>query len=328
MIILHTLHWVEFAGTEKVCVDLCNEFSKEHEVYLLSSKKIKPYLDNNVKLIDVDFSKSRHNPFFLYELSTIIKKINPEIIHCHNAKEIATVYNSRLFLSKKVPIIATKHTLTPKKRYKLADLAIGILEETHSIIESDNSIIIKNGMAYKEPKPIKKDEIFHIVSAARLADAKGMDIIIEALSLVDFEYKCSLFGRGEKEKELKNLIKKLKLEEKIEIIGFVNNLNDHLAGADVQIIASRFEPYGLTAIDGIYYSNLLISTNTGICSEILDNDLIFETNPKSLALKLNEIYSNYNKYKKKFNLLKEKKDDFSVKEMAKKYFDAYKSVLR
>ena len=49
MIIVQTLHWIEFAGTEKICVDLCNEFSKEHEGYLLSSKKIKPYLDNNVK---------------------------------------------------------------------------------------------------------------------------------------------------------------------------------------------------------------------------------------------------------------------------------------
>ena len=25
---LHTLHWIQFAGTEKVCVDLCNELSK------------------------------------------------------------------------------------------------------------------------------------------------------------------------------------------------------------------------------------------------------------------------------------------------------------
>ena len=29
MIILHTLHWTQFAGTEKVCVDLCNEQAKQ-----------------------------------------------------------------------------------------------------------------------------------------------------------------------------------------------------------------------------------------------------------------------------------------------------------
>ncbi|MBE7357661.1 hypothetical protein [Campylobacter sputorum] len=38
MKILQTLHWVQFAGTEKVCIDLCNQMSKEHEVYLFSNK--------------------------------------------------------------------------------------------------------------------------------------------------------------------------------------------------------------------------------------------------------------------------------------------------
>ena len=57
------------------------------------------------------------------------------------------MYNARFFM-KKIPI-GTKHTLTPKKKYKLADLAVGFLK-IHSIIESNNSIIIKNGMAYKD----------------------------------------------------------------------------------------------------------------------------------------------------------------------------------
>ena len=51
MIILHTLHWIQFAGTEKVCVDLCNELSKEHTVYLLTNEKIKPYINNNVNFV-------------------------------------------------------------------------------------------------------------------------------------------------------------------------------------------------------------------------------------------------------------------------------------
>jgi hypothetical protein len=105
MTILHTLHWVQFAGTEKVCVDLCNEFSKEHEVYLLSSSKIKPYINDNVNLIEVDFEKNRYNPFFLYKIAQIIKKINPDIIHVHNTKELEVMYNARIFLNKNVPVI-------------------------------------------------------------------------------------------------------------------------------------------------------------------------------------------------------------------------------
>ena len=328
MTILHTLHWVQFAGTEKVCVDLCNELSKEHKVFLLSHEKIRSYINSDVSFEYLDFEKNRYNPFFLYKVAKIIEKIDPDIIHIHNTKELEIMYNARFFMKKKVPIIGTKHTLTPKKKYKLADLAVGILEDTHSIIKSKNSIIIKNGMAYKEPKLLKKEEKFHIVSAARLTPAKGMDIVIKAASLLNFEFKLSLYGRGEQEEELKQLIKDLNLQERVEIVGFVDNLNDYLFSSDVQIIASRFEPYGLTAIDGIYYSKLLISTKTGICEQILDNELLFETNEQSLANKLNDVYENYEKYVDLFSKIKGTKDDYSIEKMVQQYIQAYKSLLK
>lgn len=328
MIILHTLHWIQFAGTEKVCVDLCNELSKEHTVYLLTNEKIKPYINDDVNFIDLDFEKNRHNPFFLYKVAKIVEKINPDVIHIHNTKELEIMHNARLFMKKKVPIIGTKHTLTPKKKYKLADLAVGILEDTHSIIESNNSIIIKNGMAYKEPKLLKKEDKFHIVSAARLTPAKGMDIIIKATSLLNFDFKLSLYGRGEQEEELRQLIDDLNLRDKVVIVGFVDNLNDYLFSSDVQIIASIFEPYGLTAIDGIYYSKVLLSTKTGICEQILDNELLFETNPESLANKLEDVYNNYKKYVDLFSKIKDTKEDYSIEKMVKQYVEAYKSLIK
>ncbi|KAB0581279.1 putative lipopolysaccharide biosynthesis protein [Campylobacter sputorum subsp. bubulus] len=64
MKILQTLHWVQFAGTEKVCVDLCNEMSKNNEVILLLNKDITAYLSENVKFIEFDFEKNYYNPFF------------------------------------------------------------------------------------------------------------------------------------------------------------------------------------------------------------------------------------------------------------------------
>lgn len=327
MIILHTLHWTKFAGTERFCVDLCNELSKKNKVFLLTNENIKSYINNDVNFIDLDFEKNRYNPFFLYKVAQVIKRINPDIIHIHNTKELEIMYNARFFLNKKIPIIGTKHTLTPKKRFALADLAVGILEETHSIIESQNTLIIKNGMAYTEPNPAKKEDKFHIISAARLTPAKGMDIIIKALALVEFDYKFSIFGQGEQEDELNDLIKSFNLEDKIIIEGFVNNLNDHLASSDLQIIASIFEPYGLTAIDGIYYSNVLISSDTGICGDILDRDLIFDNTPEELADKLTEVFNNYEHYLNAFKKVKDRKEDFSIEKMTRKYVEAYKTLL-
>ncbi len=327
MKILHTLHWVKFAGTEKVCVDLCNEFSKRHEVFLLTHDKIIPYIDNKIQLIPFNFEHNRYNPFFLYKTAKLLEELAPDIIHCHNTKELEVMSNARFFMKKKIPIVATKHTLKPKKRFNKADLSVAILEDTKEILD-EKALIIKNGMAYKEPKSLPKDPKFHIVSAARLSPVKGMQTIINALSLVKFDYKCSLFGQGEQKKELEALILSLGLEEKINIVGFVDNLQDYLAICDVQIIASLFEPYGLTAIDGIYYSPLLLSTNTGICAQVLPDELIFQNSPEALAQKLTDVYENYDKFVELFAKVKATKDNYSIEKMANSYLDAYKGLLK
>ncbi|CZE51357.1 glycosyltransferase [Campylobacter geochelonis] len=327
MKILHTLHWVQFAGTEKVCVDLCNQMSKNYEVFLLSSQNISPYLEKDVNLVDFDFEHNRYNPLFLYKIAKILSKIKPDIIHCHNTKELEAMHHARIFMKQKIPIIATKHTLRVKKNYKLANLCVAILEDTKEILPP-NSLIIKNGMAYKEPKKLPRSDKFYIISSGRLADMKGMDIVINALALVDFDFECHIFGQGEKKDELNALINSLNLSKKVYLKGFVDNINDYLFSSDVQIIASRFEPYGLVAIDGVYYSPLMISTNTGICSQILPRELIFDTSPESLALKLTEIYENYDKFKEIFSKVKSKKDEFSIKNMAQKYIKAYESLLK
>ena len=69
MIILQTLHWVQFAGTEKVCVDLCNELSKEHTVYLLTNEKIKSYINDDVNFVNLDFEKNRYGDILSDEIT-------------------------------------------------------------------------------------------------------------------------------------------------------------------------------------------------------------------------------------------------------------------
>ena len=142
MTVLHTLHWVQFAGTEKVCVDLCNELSKEHTVYLLTNEKIKPYINENVNLVEVDFEKNRYNPFFLYQVSKILERINPDVIHIHNTKELEIIYNARFFMQKKVPIIGSRHNPIFKKKFVLADMGVAVSDETRIYTNAKRNITI------------------------------------------------------------------------------------------------------------------------------------------------------------------------------------------
>ena len=326
MKILHTLHWIQFAGTEKVCVDLCNEISKVHQIYLLSNEKIRPYLSNEVQLINFNFEKNRYNPLFLYQTAKLLERISPDIIHCHNTKEIEIMKYAQVFLTKKIPIIATKHTLQYKKKYELADLCVAILEDTKQLLKQE-SIIIKNGMAYQPPIKINRPDKFYIVLLGRLDKMKGFDIAIEALSLLNFEFECHIFGEGEEHVALQEQINTLKLQDKVLLKGFSNHINNVLFSSDLQIIPSRFEPYGLVAIDAIYYAPLMISSHTGISEQILPKALKFDTNPHALSVKIIEIYNNYNSFLVTFEEIKATKNCFSIEKMASSYLDAYQSLL-
>lgn len=324
MKILQTLQWIQFAGTEKVCVDLCNEMSKNHEVILLSNKDITKRLDKNVKFIEFNFDKNRFNPFFLYKTAELLKKIKPDIIHTHNTKVIEIMRYAQFFLDEKIPIIATKHDLSFKKKYKLADLSVAILENILEILPK-NSIVIENGMAYKKPSQLKKPSIFYIVSSGRLSPEKGHQDIIRALSKVNFDFLLEIYGWGEYENELKNLVNELNLNDKVKFCGFNDDIGSVLASCDLQIIASHFEPFGLVTIDGIYYSSLVISTKTGIAGQIFPQKLIF--NNENLTQKLNDIYKNYKEYQDEFAKVKLKKDNFSIEKMTQKYIKAYKDLI-
>lgn len=328
MIILHTLHWVQFAGTEKVCVDLCNELSKEHTVYLLTNDKIKPYINESVNFINLDFEKNRHNPFFLYKVAKIVEKINPDVIHIHNTKELEIMYNARLFMKKKIPIIGSRHNPILKKKFSLADLGVAVSDETRIYTNAKRNTTILNGIPFKEVKEFKNKNKFTIVGVGRLAPVKGFHNLINALSKVNFDFKLNIIGEGEQKDELLSLIKSLKLENKVELVGFVRNVQDYIYNSDLQIISSSEEGLSLALIEGIFYAKVLVATDISNHKEILGEELVFDNEVNSFVNKLEDVYKNYEKYVNLFSKIKDTKADYSIEKMVNQYVDAYKTLLK
>ena len=328
MIILQTLHWVQFAGTEKVCVDLSNELSKKHTVYLLTNEKIKSYINDDVNFVDLDFEKNRYNPFFLYKVAKIIERINPDIIHIHNTKELEIMYNARFFMKKKVPIIGSRHNPVLKKKFALADMGVAVSDETRIYTNAKKNITIFNGVPFKDVTEFKKRNKFTIVGVGRLAPVKGFHTLIKALSQVDFDFKLNIVGEGEQKQELEDLIKSLKLEEKVELVGFVRNVQDYIYNSDLQIISSSEEGLSLALIEGIFYAKILIATDIANHKELLGEDLVFDNSIEAFVKKIKEVYENNDKYEQLFIKIKEKRENFSIEKMVEQYVQAYKSLLK
>ena len=139
---------------------------------------------------------------------------------------------------------------------------------------------------------------FSIVAVGRLDKIKGFDLLIRAASELKFDFELKIYGQGGERQNLQNLIDSLKLQDRVRLCGFCDDVAAALAAAHLHVISSRKEGFPVILIEGIFYSPMLISTRVGGISEILNEGFLYEA--ADLSAKIDEIYRTYGKYVRAF----------------------------
>lgn len=117
-----------------------------------------------------------------------------------------------------------------------------------------------------------------ILALGRLAENKGYDLLVQAFSIVATripEARLHLAVGGQKLtpneetilSELKSLVAALELTHRVDFSGFVNEeeLPDYYRAADLFALSSRYEPFGMTAIEAMACGTpTVITTNGGL----------------------------------------------------------------
>ena len=139
---------------------------------------------------------------------------------------------------------------------------------------------------------------FNIVAVGRLDKIKGFDLLIRAASELKFDFELKIYGQGGERQNLQNLIDSLKLQDRVRLCGFCDDVAAALAASHLHVISSRKEGFPVILIEGIFYSPVLISTRVGGISEILSEEFLCEA--ADLGVKIDEIYRTYGKYARVF----------------------------
>ena len=139
---------------------------------------------------------------------------------------------------------------------------------------------------------------FSIVAVGRLDKIKGFDLLIRAVSELKFDFELKIYGHGGERQNLQNLIDSLKLQDRVRLCGFCDDVAAALSASRLHVISSRKEGFPVILIEGIFYSPVLISTRAGGISEILSEEFLYE--PADLGAKIDEIYRTYGKYAQAF----------------------------
>jgi len=166
----------------------------------------------------------------------------------------------------------------------------------------------------------------------KFAHFKGVDVLIKAARKVSDKIPDVAFllaGDGELRSELEKIKKILKLrnlyflgQQNQEIVSEIYNI------ADVSVVPSRVEPFGLVAIEALACGTPVVATNAGGLPDFINEKvgkLVEMDNPTALANAIiDELKNNSKKTKGKFAAVYAKKN-YSWKKTLDKVIEIYQS---
>ena len=122
---------------------------------------------------------------------------------------------------------------------------------------------------------------------------KGFDLLIEAFHLFaqrNKEWILDIVGEGVEEELYRSLIKKYGLEDRVFIHPFTNHVQTYYSNAQVYVLSSRWEGFGLVLVEAMAHGLPIVSSDLPTSKEIMGNfALYFENgNIEELAQRLED----------------------------------------
>ena len=117
---------------------------------------------------------------------------------------------------------------------------------------------------------VSDDEIIYLF-CGRLERQKGVDVLIKCLAKLpnDLKYRLVVCGIGQDEEELRTLAESLDVHEHIIWAGWQNDLQSFYAAADVFVMPSRWESFGLVFLEAMNHSLPVASTRAQAIPEVV-----------------------------------------------------------
>ena len=134
----------------------------------------------------------------------------------------------------------------------------------------------------------------HFLAVGRFSyKHKGFDLLIKAFYIFankNKEWILDIVGEGPEESLYRELIKEYKLENRIIVHPFTNNIQSYYSRAQIYVLSSRWEGFGLVLVEAMAHGLPVISSDLPTSKEILGDFGMFFRNGdiEELAKQLEE----------------------------------------
>lgn len=316
--VLHVLVDGNYSGAQNVAINIIkNTCDVCNSVYVSKSGSVQSRLNDEkitfceVKKIDVKTLKG------------IIHEQKPDIVHAHDFQ--ASIIAA--FSSGKIPVISHIHQNPPwmkKINIKTIAYVTAVRRIDCVLIVSDSVIeefVFRKNIIRKCDvigNPVDTQKIRRLSEAnmgdhsldkadllflGRLEDVKnpmGFIKIVEMIYKMEQSISAILVGDGSMRDKCESYIKTHGLEEIIRLYGYIENPYPLLKRAKVLCIPSKWEGFGLVAVEGLALGKPVVSSRVGGLKDIVDVDVGKAcANEEEFCAEIMQLISDDNYYKKK-----------------------------
>jgi glycosyltransferase involved in cell wall biosynthesis len=350
MKIIHSIFTFTTGGAETMLADIINRQCKSASVNLIIvNDKIDSNLlqtvnpQVNVFLLNKKESNKLQLLQTYLKIHTLVKRINPDVIHCHDNKlfPFFATWKEKTYLTVHSTILSTLFIKYFRKIFAISTSVQQDIKKRTGI----NAEVIYNGIE-TESYLSRTDydfnpqtDVFKIILISRLCPSiKGQDVAIEALHLLlekhpGMNVELYFVGDGEGSEMLKELAIQKKVDKHIVFYGQVDRtwIKKNLKNFMLLIQPSLYEGFGLTIVEGFAAGLPVIASNIDGPKEIMNilnaGLLVNPGDPVDLAEKIEKVYDSYMSGNISHSgfLVKDKKqlEVFDIQRTAQNYLEKY-----
>ena len=276
----------------------------------------------------------------------------PDIVHAHLFPTSACVAGLKRAGAIRCPVIFTEHSTSNNRRgsaigafidpliydqfEKIYCISDGTLENLVTAYPAllEKAEVILNGAHLRFDSFIKRstaDQI-KVVSVGSLRKAKNYPAALEALELLP-ENKCTyrIIGDGDLRADLEAKAASMKTPVRFE--GHVTDVSPYLQEADIFLMTSLWEGFGLAAVEGMNAGLPVVASDIAGLREIVGTDgrcalLVPPEEPRAIANALATLIGDAQKRQDMGDAAFRRAALFDKRLMSEKYIEAYRSIVR
>jgi glycosyltransferase involved in cell wall biosynthesis len=224
----------------------------------------------------------------VWRLRQSLRKIRPDVVHCHNAA--ATIYGAPIARLLSVPVVlSTRHSLANRPLFRqemkfwiaarlFCRTVVAVSEavrrsmEAHALSVPSKLAMIRNGAAAAAgTKASESRQVFTLVNVARLTVLKDHMTLLKAVAIAREtvpDLEVWIVGDGEQGANLRAFVREAGMSQWVHLAGERKDVGTYLSRADVFVLSSRTEGLPISLLEAMASGLPAISTEVGGIPEV------------------------------------------------------------